>query len=120
MKNLAVLDFIGPLRGGDENSPNKVLQKVWPGVDPEEFDETQQSDDWLQKWDKYTEAPQVKVMYNLSEGVIEVVGYHNGQTRQKSIEQGGRELAEVLPEIQTLIKEWYGSERTDSLESGGH
>jgi len=46
-------------------------------------------------------------MYNLNEGIIEVFGYNNGETKEKSIDLDGRALPEVLPEIQTLIAEWY-------------
>jgi len=104
---LAVLDFIGPLRSGNEDTPEKAFNEVWPGVDPKEFSETPDSDDWLKQWDTETNAPQVKVMYNLNEGIIEVFGYNNGETKEKSIDLDGRALPEVLPEIQTLIAEWY-------------
>jgi hypothetical protein len=108
--NLAVLDFIGPLRGGEGDPVEAAFKEAWPNLEPKKFSETPESEKWSSGWDLQLKAPQVKVLYNLSEGSIEVTGYYNGETKEKSIELMERAPAEVLKEIQELVAEWYGGD----------
>ena len=105
--SLAVLDFIGPLRGGDDDPIEAAIKETWPSLELKQFSETPESKKWEVEWDHGSTTPQVKVLYNLSEGTIEITGFYNGETQEKAIELNGRKSDLVLVEVQQIIKSWY-------------
>lgn len=54
-------------------------------------------------------TPQVKILYDVTEAEITVLGKWKGETKTETLLVDDN-LAEVLQKVKDLFKEWYGEE----------
>lgn len=105
---LAMLDIVGETRG-EGNETAKTFKEAWPKAAYENYSEIDPAKAWRGQWADNAKAPQVKILYDVTEAEITVLGKWKGETKTETLLVDDN-LAEVLQKAKDLIQEWYGEE----------
>ena len=102
---VAVLDFIGPMRGGPDEA-DIDYSALGTGSDPLQFDEIEPLEQWASAWG---DTPEVRIIHNVSMGWFRVTTRREGKTLSEIIRIQDKDLKTVFFEIQELMDKWYGN-----------
>jgi len=104
---LAMLDIVGETRG-EEDDKIKSLKEAWPKTQLETHSEIDPAKAWRDQWGDDSKAPQVKILYDVTEGEITVQGRWKGESKTETLPVDDN-LSEVLDQAKELVKQWYSN-----------
>jgi hypothetical protein len=102
---LAMLDIVGETRG-EGNETVKSFKDAWPQAAYENYSEMDPAREWREQWDDDSKTPQVKILYDVTEAEVTVLGKWKGEAKTETLPVDDN-LAEVIQKAKELVRQWY-------------